>query len=136
MKKLRNSLAIATLTSILVVGTYGEDYSVTWYTVDGGGGAGIGGDFELVGTVGQPEAGIMTGGDFEIVGGFWPGIAPSCYGDLDDDNQIGLTDLAELLANYGTTSGATYPDGDLDGDGDVDLQDLAELLAVYGTDCS
>ncbi|MFQ5807637.1 MAG: M28 family peptidase [Phycisphaerae bacterium] len=60
---------------------------------------------------------------------------PECYGDLDGDNDIDLTDLAQLLANYGTTSGASYEDGDLDGDGDVDLTDLAALLAVYGTPC-
>ena len=58
-----------------------------------------------------------------------------CFGDLDGDNDIDIADLAALLANYGTTSGAAYEDGDLDGDGDVDLSDLAALLAVYGTPC-
>jgi hypothetical protein len=58
-----------------------------------------------------------------------------CYGDLDGDNDIDLSDLAILLSNYGMTGGAEYADGDLDGDGDVDLTDLAELLAVYGTTC-
>ena len=56
-----------------------------------------------------------------------------CFGDLDGDGDIDLSDLAQLLANYGITSGAEYEDGDLDGDGDVDLGDLAALLAVYGT---
>ena len=44
-------------------------------------------------------------------------------------------DLAQLLASYGTTSGATYEDGDIDADGDVDLADLAALLAHYGEPC-
>jgi hypothetical protein len=56
-------------------------------------------------------------------------------GDLDGDEDVDLADLAQLLANYGTSSGATYHDGDLDGDEDVDLADLAALLAVYGVDC-
>jgi hypothetical protein len=54
-------------------------------------------------------------------------------GDLDGDGDVDLTDLAQLLGHYGTTSGATYADGDLDFDGDVDLSDLAELLGAYGT---
>jgi len=58
-----------------------------------------------------------------------------CPGDLDGDNDVDLSDLAQLLGNYGMTSGATYEDGDLDGDGDVDLADLAALLGVYGTTC-
>jgi len=57
-----------------------------------------------------------------------------CPGDLDDDGDVDLADLAELLSNYGAT-GASPEDGDLDGDGDVDLSDLAELLSVYGTTC-
>lgn len=62
-------------------------------------------------------------------------VEPPCPGDLDGDNDVDLADLAQLLANYGMTSGAVYEDGDLDGDGDVDLSDLAALLAVYGTTC-
>jgi len=53
-------------------------------------------------------------------------------GDLDFDEDVDLADLAMLLSNYGTTSGAVYEDGDMDCDGDVDLSDLAALLAVYG----
>jgi hypothetical protein len=58
-----------------------------------------------------------------------------CRGDVDGDCSIDLSDLAQLLANYGMTVGATYHDGDLDGDGDVDLSDLAALLSVYGATC-
>jgi hypothetical protein len=58
-----------------------------------------------------------------------------CPGDLDGDLDVDLSDLAQLLGNYGMTSGAAYEDGDLDGDGDVDLSDLAALLGVYGTTC-
>jgi hypothetical protein len=60
----------------------------------------------------------------------WP-----CYGDVDLDYDIDLTDLSRLLSNYGITDGAEYEDGDLDEDGDVDLTDLGGLLSVYGTSC-
>jgi len=62
-------------------------------------------------------------------------IIHACPGDLDDDGQIGLSDLSLMLAHYGMTEGAFYVDGDIDGDGDVDLADLSQLLAVYGTQC-
>ncbi len=60
---------------------------------------------------------------------------PGPLGDLDGDCDVDLADLAQLLGNYGATSGMAYEDGDLDADGDVDLSDLAGLLAVYGTTC-
>ena len=59
---------------------------------------------------------------------------PLCIGDLDQDGDRDIADLAELLGHYGDT-GVTYYDGDLDEDGDVDLPDLAELLGVYGHAC-
>jgi uncharacterized membrane protein len=58
-----------------------------------------------------------------------------CPEDIDGDGYVGLADLAILLANYGTTSGAGPDDGDINGDGAVDLADLAMLLAVYDTSC-
>ncbi|MFN0134820.1 MAG: dockerin type I domain-containing protein [Phycisphaerae bacterium] len=61
--------------------------------------------------------------------------APPCPGDVNGDRNVNLTDLATLLANFGTSSGAAREDGDLDNDGDVDLTDLASLLAVFGTTC-
>lgn len=70
--------------------------------------------------------GYMMLSELEFLGGPAPG-------DLDRDGDVDLSDLAQLLANYDVTSGATYTDGDLDGDGDVDLADLAALLSVYGT---
>lgn len=53
-------------------------------------------------------------------------------GDLNADGNVTLSDLATLLSNYGTSSGASYEDGDINGDGGVDLSDLATLLAYYG----
>jgi hypothetical protein len=62
------------------------------------------------------------------------GIADACFtciGDLDCDNVVDLGDLAQLLSNYGQTSGVGWTDGDMDADGDVDLADLAVLLGNY-----
>ncbi len=49
----------------------GGDYTLDWYTIDGGGGTSTGGDYSLSGTIGQPDAGSMSGGDYALSGGFW-----------------------------------------------------------------
>ncbi len=70
------------------------------------------------------------------LGSCWIDIGGSpCFGDLDGDRNITLSDLAILLANF-AVAGPVEPDqGDLDLDGDVDLQDLAFLLSRFGMSC-
>jgi hypothetical protein len=98
-------------------------------------------------------AGTYSLGSFHQL--YWAMSAPSCpnrgesgrfcMADIDGsyDCIVGLEDLAQLLAHYGMTTGATPLMGDVDpydewypGDGDVDLADLAELLMQYGDDCN
>jgi hypothetical protein len=49
------------------------DYTLDWWTVDGGGGtwSDTGGQYELNGTVGQPDAQAWGSGDYALSGGFW-----------------------------------------------------------------
>lgn len=56
--------------------------------------------------------------------------------DFDDDCQIGLSDLAYFLGNFGVTE--CPPDMDIDGDGDCDgdLAGLAQLLGRFGNNCN
>lgn len=49
-------------------------YSIDWFTVDGGGGTSTGGVYSLTGTIGQPDAGVpmtSTNGQYSVIGGFW-----------------------------------------------------------------
>jgi len=57
-----------------------------------------------------------------------------CVADVDGDGDTDLSDLAMLLAAYGSVPGAPNwnPACDFDSDSDVDLTDLAFLLADYG----
>ena len=55
------------------------DYTLDWYTLDGGGGTTTGGDYSLSGTIGQLDAGGMSGGDYALSGGFWSGIVEAFY---------------------------------------------------------
>jgi probable HAF family extracellular repeat protein len=63
---------------------------------------------------------------------------PPCIGDVDGNDIVDLSDLATLLAIFGTTSGEPGydPNADFDDDGDVDLGDLALLLGAFGTTCN
>lgn len=49
-------------------------YSLSWYTMDGGGATFLtGGSYNLGSTAGQPDAAASTGGSYSLNGGFWPG---------------------------------------------------------------
>ena len=79
----------------------GPDYDLSWHSVDGGGVMfSTGGDFELSGTIGQPDAGGPLSGPpgsgYELTGGFWFALAP---GDCNSDgggDSVRLRQLREL----------------------------------------
>lgn len=57
--------------SVVSVGA-GAQYSISWSTIDGGGGTSTGGVYSISGTVGQHDAGrTMTNGPYRLTGGFW-----------------------------------------------------------------
>lgn len=94
---------------------------------------------DLAGTGAQTRVydGVVPNRDITgTLGSCWIEIGASpCFGDLDGDRNITLSDLAVLLANF-AVAGPVEPDqGDLDLDGDVDLQDLAFLLSRFGMSC-
>lgn len=138
--RLQRSFIVCLAMALFGVGSAAaQPFDLSWHTIDGGGATfTTGGTFELSGTIGQPDAGVMTGGTFTLVGGFWGGAVaggPPCIGDTNGDGQVTLQDLSNLLSNFGTAAGATVADGDTDNDADVDLQDLSNLLSNFGTTC-
>ena len=52
-----------------------QPYSIDWYKVSGGGGTSTGGVYSVSGTIGQPDAGMMSGGNYSLTGGFWAAFA-------------------------------------------------------------
>jgi hypothetical protein len=63
-----------------VLAQSGNGYGLSWWTVDGGGYTfSTGGDYTLGGTIGQPDAGVLSGGDYTLGGGFWGGGAVAGY---------------------------------------------------------
>jgi hypothetical protein len=64
------------LLTLPVLAQSGGGYDLSWSTVDGGGYTfGSGGSYTLGGTIGQPDAGLLTGGSYALGGGFWGGGA-------------------------------------------------------------
>jgi hypothetical protein len=58
----------------LLISTIGftQQYSIDWYKIAGGGGTSTGGTYQVIGTIGQHDAGnAMTGGNYSLTGGFW-----------------------------------------------------------------
>ncbi len=109
------------------------DYDLSWHTVDGGGVMfSAGGDYELSGTIGQPDAGepLVGPGEsgYELTGGFWFEIAP---GDCNTDGGVNLFDYDSFEACLGGPGGgALSPECacfDLDGNGTVDMLDFGGL---------
>lgn len=52
-------------------------YTINWYSVDGGGGRSTSANVNLIGTIGQYDAGAASGGPFQLAGGFWAHTVPS-----------------------------------------------------------
>jgi hypothetical protein len=52
-----------------------QTYEIPWFTIDGGGGTSTGGVYSVSGTIGQPDAAVMSGGQYAVVGGFWSAFA-------------------------------------------------------------
>ena len=69
MKKLILILGLS-----LPLASFAQSYSVDWYKIAGGGGTSTGGNYSLVGTIGQADAGKLTGGNYTLEGGFLAGI--------------------------------------------------------------
>lgn len=125
-------LASMMLLVLSVVVTVADDFSIDWNTIDGGGDMwSVGGDFELGGSIGQPDAGVMSGGTFAVTGGFWFGIVP---GDSDHDGDVDLDDFADFEACLlGPDGGLGSGCGcfDFDASGDVSLKDFAAFEVAF-----
>jgi len=63
------------LTCALCLRVLAQSYTIDWSTIDGGGGTSTGVTYQVVGTIGQPDAGQMSGGNYSLSGGFWGIIA-------------------------------------------------------------
>ena len=123
---LATALSAATLGNASPGETRADDFEISRSTIDGGGMTfSTGGDFELSGTTGPPDAGIMEGGEFTLTGGFWFEEPP---GDCNSTGGVNLLDYDDLEScllgpDAGVAEGCEC--FDVDGSGTVDLLDFA-----------
>jgi hypothetical protein len=62
--------------SLAAASASAQSYSISWYTIAGGGGTSTGAQYTVSGTIGQPDASTaMTGGNYSLTGGFWAFIS-------------------------------------------------------------
>lgn len=111
----------------------GGPYDLSWHNI-GPGGSASGGSYDLLGSIGQPDAATMSGGSYTLTGGFLPG-GPTCAlaGDLDGDGQVTVVDIQMIAAAWPQAS-ASFP-YDQNGDGDLDIQDVILVAAQFGDVC-
>ena len=57
----------------------------------------------------------------------------TCFGDVDGDADVGVTDLLVLLACWGDVDGPLAQSSDLDADGSVGVLDLLAMIAAWGS---
>jgi hypothetical protein len=58
-------------------------------------------------------------------------IAKPCDGDVDDDGNVGFSDLTQVLLAWGSCEGAPCP-ADVTHDGEVGFADLTYILIHWG----
>lgn len=132
-----NATAIAlVLTSLFLASASFAALDIAWFTIDGGGGTSTGGSYTLSGTIGQPDAGVLTGGTYELQGGFWVEsiVGAPVPGDCDSSGTVDFSDYNQFeTCNLGPGNGLSVGCGcvDLDLDGHVSMADYAIFQMVF-----
>jgi hypothetical protein len=111
----------------------GAEFDLSWHSIDAGGVMhSTGGDFELSGTIGQPDAGVLTNGSLTLTGGFW---FATPIGDCNQDGVTGLSDMPSfeecLLGPAALVPSGSCRCFDVNSSGRVDLADFAEVQLAF-----
>jgi hypothetical protein len=110
---------------------------IRWYTVDGGGGVSAAGTFQVSGTIGQPDAGLLSGGTFEVRGGFWAGFTsgPTCPADFNQDGFLDFFDYLDYVSCFEDNLCPPGTTADFNGDDFVDFFDYSDFVSAFETGC-
>ncbi len=95
-KALTAVIVVALLAGVVAIQAQtGGGYDLSWHTIDGGGAIlTAAGDFELSGTIGQPDVGTVAAGDYFLNGGFWSPISTTTqsviFGDGFESGDVSV----------------------------------------------
>ena len=100
--------------TVVVLAQSGGSLTLSWWTIDGGGGRLIGDTFTLDSTVGQPDTGMIAGEGYTLYSGFWgpigqvtppPSGCPDAYEPNDDFSQAKTIVPGTTIRAYICTEG-------------------------------
>ncbi len=134
MRAMHFGLTLAAATTAMSLTTaVAQDYEISRYTIDSGGEMrSTGGDYELSGTIGQPDASELSGGTYSLTGGFWFEIP---RGDCNADGIVNLLDHADFVPCLDGPDAGLNDSAcrcfDFDDDDDIDLLDFAEFQEAF-----
>ena len=114
----------------------GANYRLASIVMASAGSSSSSGSYRLAGTLGQGMVvGTSSGQSSSAGAGFWYGAAvapaPPRSPDVNGDGVVDDSDLAIIIASYGT-SPPSDPRADVNGDNVVDVLDLAEVGSHFG----
>lgn len=125
-------IAVLCMAAFVVAGIYTPAFEITRSTIDGGGAMfSHGAGFELSGTIGQPDAGVLTSERFQLTGGFWFELPPT---DCNDDGVVNLLDINQFIPCFSGPQDAIRPGCacfDINRDDTVDLRDFYTAQRVF-----
>jgi hypothetical protein len=83
---------------LLATSAPAQNFSIDWFTIDGGGSTSTGGIYSVSGTIAQPDANAqpMLGGNFSLMGGFWSLVAVPTLGAPLLTIQLTAMDTAQV----------------------------------------
>ena len=113
-----------------------------WYTIDGGGVVMSGpNQFDMVGTIGQPDAGAMSqpSRGIDLLGGFWPlPEAGGCYANCDYSTNNPILNINDFQC-FVNLYAAQDPRANCDGSTNppiLNIVDFQCFVNAYAVGCS
>lgn len=133
-RRLLIAFAIGAGASALFASTARAQLEISSHTISAGGvTTSTGGNLELGGTIGQPDAQtppVMSGGTYQLTGGFWPAAANVCTlpGDMNADGHVDGQDIQRFV-NCLLTGAGPCTCADFNGGG-VGASDVPAFVAA------